>query len=229
MQVISHADQRLKQNDKDAILSAHPQELYLLGKRTWTDVEPGKQSLNDYAVSKKLIHLLRHGSLPRDNDGAIVFWKIKDHFQDHFVFCHHWSNGKWKSIVARGGGNKKKFEYCTDSSGENLYLRAPQGHSGRNPIDPSLQDNVVIPDGFFKYTYHVGCAINSHSIINSGLIRGRQNLSNRQTVFFLPVDPMDKVHKDPDTIDLEHRVHSTCIKHGRNIKTRCIGSTQILL
>ena len=60
-----------------------------------------------------------------------------------------------------------------------------QGHSGRNLIDPSLhpslQDNVVIPDGFFKYIYHVGCAINLHSIINSGLIPGGQSLSNRQT------------------------------------------------
>ena len=27
-------------------------------------------------------------------------------------------------------------------------------------------------------------------------------MSNRQTVFFLPVDPIDKNHKDPDTIDL---------------------------
>ena len=27
-------------------------------------------------------------------------------------------------------------------------------------------------------------------------------MNNRQTVFFLPVDPMDKSHKDPDTIDL---------------------------
>ena len=27
-------------------------------------------------------------------------------------------------------------------------------------------------------------------------------MSNRQTVFFLLVDPMDKNHKDPDTIDL---------------------------
>ena len=26
-----------------------------------------------------------------------------------------------------------------------LYLRALQGHSGRNLIDPSLQDNVLIP------------------------------------------------------------------------------------
>ena len=68
--------------------------------------------------------------------------------------------------------------------------------------DPSLQDNVVIPDGFFKYIYHVGCAINLHSIMNSGLIRGGQNLSKRQKVFFLPVDPMDKEHKDSETIDL---------------------------
>ena len=36
-----------------------PQELYLL-VRTWTDVEPGKHSLSDYPVSKKLIHLFRH-------------------------------------------------------------------------------------------------------------------------------------------------------------------------
>ena len=41
-----------------------------VGDRTWTDVEPRKFSLSDYPVSKKLI-LLRHGSLPRDNDGAI--------------------------------------------------------------------------------------------------------------------------------------------------------------
>ena len=32
-------------------------------------------------------------------------------------------------------------------------------HSGRNLVDPSLQDNVLIPDDFFEYTYHVGCAI----------------------------------------------------------------------
>ena len=29
-----------------------------------------------------------------------------------------------------------------------------QGHSGRNFCDLSLQDNVLIPDGFFKYIYH---------------------------------------------------------------------------
>ena len=94
--------------------------------------------------------------------------------------------------MARGGGNKKRYQYCTDSSEIIVYLRALQGHSGRNLIDPTLQDNVVIPDGFFKYMYHVGCAIHLHSIINSGLIPGGQILNNRETVFFLFVDPMDK-------------------------------------
>ena len=88
--------------------------------------------------------------------------------------------------------DKKRFQYCTDSSETIVYLRALQGHSGRNLIDPSLQDNVVIQSNFFQYIYRVGCAINLHSIISSGLISGGQNLSNRQTVFFLPVNPRDQ-------------------------------------
>ena len=108
----------------------------LIWERTWTDIEPQKYSLSDYPVSKKLINLLRHGSLPLDNDGAIEFWRIVDYLQDHFVFCHHWSDEKWKNSMA-GGGHKKRFQYCTDSSGAILYLRALQGHSGRYLLDPS--------------------------------------------------------------------------------------------
>ena len=69
-----------------------------------------------------------------------------------------------------------------------------------------------------KYIYHVGCAINLHSIINSGLKPGGQILSNKQTEFFLFVDPMDKNHKDPDKIDLEatrlgQHLHNAWKKH----------------
>ena len=105
--------------------------------------------------------------------------------------------------MAGGGGEKKRFQYCSGSSETIVYLRALQGHSGRSLMDHPLQDIVIILDDFFKYIDHVGCAINLHSIINSGLIPGRQKLSNRQTIFFLPVDPMDKVHKDPEKIDLD--------------------------
>ena len=99
---------------------------------------------------------------------------------------------------------KKNILFFTDPSGQEiLYLRALQGHSGRNLIDPSLQDNVLIPNDFFEYIYHIGCAINLHSIVNSGLIPGGHILSKRHTVFFTSVDPMNKEHNDPWKVDLK--------------------------
>ena len=107
--------------------------------------------------------------LPREDDGAIEFWRLKEYLRNDLVQSQHWSDEKWKSTMAKGGGIKKRFQYCTDSSGQEiLHLRALQGHSGSNLIDPTLQDNVVIPSNFFQHIYHVGCAFNLHSIINSG-------------------------------------------------------------
>ena len=54
-----HADRRPKPNQQEENLPALPQEQQIpIGKRIWTDVEPREYSLSDYAVSKKLIHLL---------------------------------------------------------------------------------------------------------------------------------------------------------------------------
>ena len=115
-------------------------------------------------------------------------------------------------------GSKRRYQYCSDYSGTILYLRALQGHSGSNLIDPSLQDNVVIGTGIFPYIYHVGCTFNLHSIINNGLVLGGQNLSRRQTVFFLPVDPRDESHRDLEYIDfsvprLARYMHSAWKRH----------------
>ena len=60
-----------------------------------------------------------------------------------------------------------------------FYLRALQGHSGRNLIDPSLQDNVLIPND------------SSSTFITSDV------------QLHMPVDPMNKEHKDLDTVDLK--------------------------
>ena len=201
-----------------------------IGERTWTDIEPKDYSLTDYPVSKKLINLLRHGSLLREDDGAIEFWRIKDYLQNHFVHARRWSDEKWKSIMARGGGNKKRFQYCTDSSGEILYLWALQGHSGSNLIDPSSQDNVLIPDDFFKYIYHVGWAINFiPSSIQDWYQEVKMWAKDRQYSFCLWILWI-KNTKILRRSTWKHCVlHGTCIQHGRNIKTRCIGSTLNLL
>ena len=129
-----------------------------MNERKWIDIEPGDSSVSAYEISKKVINLLRHSqTVQREDDGAVQFWRIKEHLQKHFPYCPHWSDGKWKKSMA-GGGNKKRYQYCTQSSGTIVYLRALQGHSGRILIDPSLQDNVVIQRGFFQHIYHIGCA-----------------------------------------------------------------------
>ena len=203
MNLLLRADQRLKQNHEDLLLLAHLQELHPSGKESGLMLS---QELIRTSLSQceKMTTLLRHGLLLREEDGAIEFWRLKDYLRNEFENSQHWSDEMWKSKMTGGGGIKKRFQYCTDSSGhEIIHLRALQGHSGRNPIDPSLQDNVLIPDNFFEYICHIGCAINLHSIVNSGLIPGGQNLSKRQTVFFTRVDPMNKEHRDPNKIDLE--------------------------
>ena len=144
----------------------------------------------------------------REEDGAVHFWRMKENLQSQCPQSIHWPDGRWKVCLAAGGGDKRRFQYCTDASGTIVYFRALQGHSGRNLIDPSLHDNVIIRSNFFQYTYHVGCAFNLHSIISSGFILGGQSSSKRQTVFFLSADPMDKSHKGPEVIDLSVPRHA---------------------
>ena len=172
-----------------------------LRERRWIDIEPSKQDLESYNLSKKVINLLRHNQkLHREEDGAIEFCKIKFHLRDHSQI-QNWSDDRWKACLAAGEGSKRRYQYCSVYLGTIIYLRALRGHSGSNLIDPMLQDNFVIGTGTFPYIYHVGCTFNLHSIINNGLALGGQNLSRRQTVFFLLVDPRNESHRDPEYID----------------------------
>ena len=201
-------------------------------ERRWIDIEPSEQNRASYDLSKKVINLLRHNQkLQREEDGAIQFYKIKFYLRNHHSQIQVWSDDRWKACLAAGGGSKRRYQYCSDDSGTIIYLRALQGHSGGNLIDPTLQDNVVIRTGIFNNIYHVGCAFNLHSVINNGLVPGGQNLSRRQTVFFLPTDPRDECHKDSEHIDFSvprraRYVHSAWKKH--QIKTRYSGLILIL-
>ena len=205
---------------------AKPQPRELVGttatipiyERRWIDNKSSKQNLASYDLSKKVINLLRHNqTLQREEDGAIEFYKIKFHLRDHHLQIQNWSDDRWKACLAADGGSKRRYQYCSDNSGTILYLRALQRHSGNNLIDPMLQDNVVIGTGIFSYIYHVGCTFNLHSLDSNGLVPGGQNLSRRQTVFFLPVDPRDESHKDPEFFDFsvrrEQYMHSAWKRH----------------
>ena len=172
-----------------------------IGRRNWIDIDSGKYSFSEYEVTKKVTFLLRHSQqMHREEDGAIHSWRMKENLQSKFPQSLHWSDKRWKACLAAGGGEKREQKGdCTDDSGTIVYLRALQGHSGRNLIDPSLQDNLIIKSGFFHHIYH----IDVDSTINSGSILGGQSSSKRQTVLFLLVDLMDNSHKDPEKIDLD--------------------------
>ena len=53
-------------------------------ERIWIDIEPGAQVDHAYPVAKRLNSLLRHGQLPREEDGAIEFWRPKDDLRNKF-------------------------------------------------------------------------------------------------------------------------------------------------
>ena len=130
-----------------------------MNERKWIDIEPSEPTLAAYDLSKKVISLLRHNqTVQREEDGAVHYWRIKENLQNPLPQSVYWSDDRWKVCLAAGGGAKRRFQYCIDDSGIIIYFRALQGHSGRNLIDPSLPDNVVIQSGFFPHIYHIGCA-----------------------------------------------------------------------
>ena len=188
-----------------------------LSERVRLDIEPSKQDLESYNVSKKVVNLLRHNQkLHREEDGAIQFYKIKFHLRDHHLPIQNWSDDRWIACLAAGGGSKRRYQYCSEILGSIIYLRALQGHSGGNLIDLTLQDNVLIGPGIFPYIYHVGSNFNLYSVISNGLIPGGQNLSRRQSVFFLPVDPRKEDHKDPEYIDYSVPRHARYLQNAWN-------------
>ena len=181
----------------------------LIEQRQWIDTET--QESNDpycFQVSKFITGLLRHSQeVYRDADGAVHYDEVvdeckemqsdnagywSDEMKKDFVNAPHWSK-RWVSVLKKGGGQKKRFQYYLNPNYPHqfLYLRAIQGHSGRT-INLALQDNVLLPEGFTEYFYHVGNGTELRSTVNHGLISGGVSLrTGRQVVFFTIVNPMD--------------------------------------
>ena len=82
-------------------LASSPTRTLPIGERKWTDVEPEDYSPVAYPVSKQLSTLLRHGHLPREDDGAIEFWRTKEYLRNDLVQSQHGSDEKWKSTMAK--------------------------------------------------------------------------------------------------------------------------------
>ena len=123
-------------------------------ERRWIDIEPSKQNLASYDLSKKVINLLRHNqTLQSEEDGAIEFYKIKFHLRNHHSEIQNWSDDRWKACfwLQEEVRNEDISIALTLREQFSTSVRALHGHSGNNLIEPTIQDNVVIGTGIFPY------------------------------------------------------------------------------
>ena len=118
-----------------------------------------KMSPQNNKVSKRMTRLLRHDpTVLREEDGAVEFRISAPMFHSKFTSSPYWSIRTWPRCLQKGSGPKKRFQYCVNpySADTISYLRSIQGHSGGKHIDPTLQDNVLLPSDFAEHIYHVG-------------------------------------------------------------------------
>ena len=97
--LLLRADQRLKTKPRRRTPACSSARSVPVCERSWTDIEPETYSNIAYPVSKQ-VSALRHGHLPREDDGAIEFLEIKRSSSERFsvlsalVWCMEESNGK---------------------------------------------------------------------------------------------------------------------------------------
>ena len=168
--------------------------------RTWNDL-PAVDYVSGRSlpcrVSKIMTQMLRHHGSHREDDGAIKWNTLLTRLCRDFEKenAGRWSNKEWLHLLQRGS-DKKRFQQCLKSDCLIIYMRAIQRHSGGTKVDPTLLDNVLIPYNWSEYLYHVGCSHDAHSILQSGLIAGRNDSKRRQTVFFTALNPMTDVPEE---------------------------------
>ena len=180
-----------------------------MGQRKWIDIEVNRSKDPYYfQVSKLMTQLLRHKEVGREEEAGVPYDQIfdqckevlsedsrywSDETKEKLSMAPYWSADKWIDVLSKGGGQKKRFQYCLKPNYPQkfLYFRAIQGHSG-STIKPALRDNVLLPEGFTNYVFHVGNGKELRSIVRNGLVPvGFSTKTGRQAVFFTVVDPMD--------------------------------------
>ena len=61
------------------------------------------------------------------------------------MFLHFFRKGAYLHLTGPNHTGHPVFQYCLNSDGFIHHMRAIQGHSGGNNVDPSVRDNVAIP------------------------------------------------------------------------------------
>ena len=170
-------------------------------ERIWTDIEPGTQSNLAYPVAKRL-NTLRHGQLPREEDGAIEFWRLKDF---NFVLTRQ----EKKFFIS------ELFKVIQDAISLSLHCRTMclfRTISSSTFITSDVR-SIYTPSQI-QYWYR------------EDKIQARKD---RQYSFRLWI-PWTRITKIRMSLTWpNHVLHRTSRRSGKDTRIRCIGSTYSLL
>ena len=121
-------------------------------------------------MSKFVTRSLRHREVGREEDAGVPYDKIIEKCKEKLsTDARYWSNEVkqdlkmtpyWSAenrvkFLSKGGGQKKRFQYCLKPNclEKLLYCRAIQGHSGNAysghaPVNLALQGQCIVTEGF---------------------------------------------------------------------------------
>ena len=162
MRLILHAGQRLKQNHKDVFLPAHPLEPYLLGKEfgpmlSQENIQsPIIQCRRNLSIFEWILEIKRLSS----EQSSLVWRQVEE------MHCKRRRKEEDFSVVLI---LQEKFFTCE-------LFKVIQDVT---LLIHHYRTTLSFRNDFFKYNYRVGCAINLHSIMNSGLIPAGQKFEHK--------------------------------------------------
>ena len=127
-----------------------PRHFIHFDQRKWNDflaVNNVKQESFAWKISKTVMVFSRHRKLYWEIDGAIYWSSLLPMLRRDVENegAGTFSDSRWLDFI-HTGGNKPRFQFCVDSNNNLLQIRAIQGYSGGDLIDPeSLKACLLIP------------------------------------------------------------------------------------
>ena len=197
---ILHAHQRQKAKPQRRELASCSSSIIPMNERNWIDIEPGNHSLSSYEVSKKVIHLLRHSQkVHREEDAAVHFWRKKIFRAYPQIYSL-----VWRSMESMLGRKRSKKEISVlHRCFRNNCLPPSSSTKFRDAILLILHCKTM-----WWFKADSSTIFNTLDVLLIFILSSTMDwhlevrIQARERVFFLPVDPRDKEHKDLGKIDL---------------------------
>ena len=127
-------------------------------ERKWIDIsanEFGYKYTWESQISKFVRKLARHENCrDRETDGAIhsklILLKLIVTFQRDG--SHDFTDRDWINYILER--NKTRSQYCHNSCNKLLHIRAIQGHTGGDMIEPEMMGHVFIRIKWKQFVFH---------------------------------------------------------------------------